>query len=104
MTDLEISKALAVAIGWGAKDCLSEIHDGVFYVQRWPIATTPGMRWSRFDYRDPAVIWPIAEKFDCFPFASLGGWAAPMPGQYSDYEYTDTAAKAVALAVIGGEK
>lgn len=23
--------------------------------------------WQRFDHKDPAVIWPIAERFDAFP-------------------------------------
>ena len=53
----------------------------------------------QFDYRDPAVIWPIAERFNCFPMASIGGWCA----YFDCTDITadaDTAAKAVALAVI----
>jgi len=50
-----------------------------------------------FDYRNPLVIWPIAERFNCFPIKVEGGWTAWSGARYCT---ADTAAKAVALAVI----
>ena len=96
MTDhADISRRLALAIGWPTHE-LDEYD--------WP---TPGVlalddgEWRLFDYREPAVIWPIAERFDCFPmlYRSTGTWAVS-PGQWMAHEDTDTAALAVALAVI----
>lgn len=53
--------------------------------------------WHAFDYRDPVVIWPIAERFDCFPMRFENGWCVWSDGCFPT---ADTAAKAVALAVI----
>jgi len=97
MTDhADLSRRLALAIGWGEGHvavrggavvwCL-EKHDGV------------GHGWRRFDYRDPQVIWPIAERYGCFPYSAGGGaWgASTRNGGY----FGDTAAEAVTRAVIG---
>ena len=80
MNDLEISKALALAIGW------------------------TGGAWKMFDYRDWNVIGPIAERFDAFPkkLASMEGWWADVFGK--DARFADTPQKAIALAVIGAKK
>lgn len=103
MNDAEISRKLALAIGYKRKHVTTNL-DGGISVRRWGSPKgfpLPG--WYRFDYRDPAVIWPIAEKFDCFP----NMWDGEGPeawGAWCDAELrfidADTAAKAVALAVI----
>jgi len=135
MTDLEISKALALAIGWtedrrDENGCLDPdvITEGAAFGQESGVfAWCDGIQWRRFDYRDPAVIWPIAERYGCFPsdmvsddfkkhqqqgYPDIEGWEVFM----TDYKRStltkakwlhyraDTAAKAVALAVIGSAK
>ena len=134
MNDLEISKALALVIGWEL-DQMSE-HQGFIYVADWPnkknratvLNSTcypiPFLPWRKFDYRDTTVIWPIAERYSLFPSGvSNGNYAAAeklgrpindswecLRWHYDKIDgkargwvrYTaDTAAKAVALAVIG---
>jgi hypothetical protein len=100
MNDLEISKALALAIGW--KDCnvdpdvitIRGAYDPEPEIHCWH-----GGNWHRFDYRDWNVIGPIAEKFDCFPYKNGGVWKA-----CNHLAWADTPQKAIALAVIGGMK
>lgn len=94
MTDLEISKALALAIGWHK----SQVHWFTYgvYIQRqengcWVV--------DEFDYRDWAVAGPIAEKFDCFPKKINGMWEVPHSGEI--YR-ADTPQRTIALAVIQG--
>ena len=105
MTDLEISKALALAIGWQHHQ-MQETFEGLLVCTR--IATLRQFStWRLFDYRDPTVIWPIAERYGGFPKRASASWVAVhhklLPGISCPY-YADTAAKAVALAVIGGAK
>lgn len=94
----DLSRRLALALGW---------REGTYpeprmVVQRWGVVCWDGNKWRRFDYRDPAVIWPIAERFDCFPFRlSDGKWSAYASG--GKHVVTATAAEAVALAVIGAK-
>lgn len=98
MTDLEISKALALAIGWS--------YDQIFYNASSNIIEIDVAPYMRvFDYRDWNVIGPIAEKFDAFPtkVSSGAAWAniayeAPHPTDV----LVDTAQKAIAMAVIQG--
>ena len=91
-TDLEISKALALAIGWHEDHVLpSDKNPDMKQCWVWL-----GYAWKVFDYRDPTVIWPIAMEYDVFPKKdSIGLWS-------SDMWYTEdkTPEKAVALAVI----
>lgn len=113
MTDLEISKALALAIGW-EKDQMC-VHNRSFYVTDWPRKDNrktlllgsgryppPLTPWRKFDHMDWAVIGPIAEKFDLFPRKSetLGWW---LPHIYAKGFHT-TPQKAIASAVIGAKK
>lgn len=97
MTDAEISRRLALAIGWDVLpledgDEVATVIDRVSSVDRY------------FDYRDPAVIWPVAERFDCFPYKvdKKYGWGVNVFSEKDGWKYieADTAAKAVALAVI----
>lgn len=99
MTDLELSKALALAIGW--KTAMLLPSTACPSLQQCWVYT--GNKWRAFDYRDPLVIWPIAERYNCFPYALrdavgfTGRWNVLVNGLDHD---ADTAAKAVALAAI----
>ena len=91
-SDLEISKALALAIGWlgvSADDC-----EGVVKV-----LTRDGW-WRKFDYTDWNVIGPIAERYDAFPFRNgqTEWWASV--GQHGFAQFADTPQKCIAMAVI----
>lgn len=96
MTDQEISRRLALAIGYAQEDV--DQAEGCTWVRRdigggWT-------QWRKFNYREPAVIFPIAERFDAFPVEQYsGGWFA-MVRETSATGKAETAAKAVALAVI----
>ena len=96
MTDAEISRALALAIGW--PESATIVTHGQCFI--WY-----GSR--RFDYRDPAVIWPIAEKYNAFPLLGFTDkWSVAIEHPITRapvHVVCDTAAKAVALAVIGGK-
>lgn len=95
MTDAEISRQLALAIGWPR----TAVVLGTTGCYVWC-----GNRWRTFDYRDPAVIWPIAERYKCFPWKWEWGrdaWCSRIPGAV--YVAAPTAAEAVALAVIGAQ-
>jgi hypothetical protein len=99
MTDLEISKALALSIGWPVV-----FSDGkTAYVDTG--ITGPNLP---FDYRDWAVIGPIAEKFDCFPYKTTATQWVTTLGDTSRKPWpfygADTPQKAIALAVIGAKK
>ena len=92
----DISRCLALAIGW-RDDQLFNDHDGSYTsvnLSNHPFIQT----WKDFDYRDPLVIWPIAERFDCFPWKSGGMWKANNDG--GELQVATYAARAVALAVI----
>jgi len=101
MTDAQISKALALAIGWQESD-LYQGGDGSYVaVRRSGVFDT----WKVFDYTDETVIWRVAERFDCWPYLLTrdGTWRAVFKdrdGLYMTEAEADTAAKAVALAVI----
>jgi hypothetical protein len=96
MTDLEhadISRRLALAIGWVEADMIGG---------RTQIRIMDDAGWVLyFDYRDPEVIWPIAERFNAFPWRvySKNRWHANVDGS-GPVQMADTAALAVALAVI----
>ena len=105
MTDLEINKALALAIGWtenrrDENGCLDPdiavFSDGSWDVED-EVKVWDGLYWRTFDYRDPTVIWPIAKRYYVFPRMCRGQWLTTA-GLYN------TAEKAIAMAVIGGAK
>jgi hypothetical protein len=97
MTDLEISKKLALAIGWdeGAITCYS-VSGNVYvhYVKNCNGNAVRGQGYL-FDYRDWNVVGPIAEWYDCFPWNAACGWISR-----TDVVSADTPQKAIALAVI----
>jgi hypothetical protein len=107
MTDLEINKALALAIGWQEH----QIDAGPFniFVCTHVATLTNHAEYRLFNYGRPDVIWPIAEWYNAFPYA-LRGMTRQLTGKWCvqrhmgtrDYYETiaDTAAKAVALTVI----
>lgn len=101
MTDLEIDKALALAIGHKVA-YVTVLGEGI--PQVW-VQVDPRFEWSIrvFDHRDWNVIGPIAERYDCFPVKSAGKkqWASWV---YGPFIYADTPQKAIALAVIGAVK
>lgn len=97
MTDAEISRQLAIAIGWPESSLYNE-GDGSFCAIN--ISEQPFIeRWRDFDYRDPAVIWPIAERYDAFPAVIGVEWDVYIPATQT-FVRAGTAARAVALAVI----
>ena len=86
MTDLEIDRALALAIGW-RKTCEST-------KTFWVVEDSGNRR--VFTHKDWNVIGPIAERYDCFPWKDCrGDWVN------KHYQHTTTPQKAIALAVIG---
>jgi hypothetical protein len=98
MTDLEISKALALAIGWAkCQVAVSETLGEACIRVQYDINRV----WRIFDYRDWNVIGPIAARYDCFPFKMYDDTWCP---NNLRYYFADTPQKAIALAVIGAKK
>ena len=95
MNHVETSRHLALAIGYlpeqmqfNALNVCEVLYQNPFF----------GLSWRRFDYRDPVVIWQVAERYNVFPVrAETGVWDVPSVPMFGG---ADTAAKAVALAVI----
>jgi hypothetical protein len=102
MTDIEISKALALAIGWKPDQILE--YEGQSYIGL-PVGLG-GRRWHRlFSYKFWQVIGPIAERYNAFPHqSSVGTWSACIGGADAWVDHVDTPQKAIALAVIEGAK
>lgn len=98
MTDLEIDKALALAIGY-------KLFDVKFHDDMWAVVVYNGS-WRVFSHRDWNVIGPIAERYDCFPLRLRGrAWEAISRGKYKlGFFNADTPQRAIALAVIGATK
>jgi hypothetical protein len=96
MTDIEIDKALALAIGYKLFDVKFDMWAVVVYNGSWRV----------FSHRDWNVIGPIAERYDCFPLRLRGrAWEAISRGKYKlGFFNADTPQRAIALAVIGATK
>ena len=106
MTDIEIDKALALAIGWEQTYLSSQgicVYTGRYFDRvksdgRW----RDGMR--LFSHKDWNVIGPIAEKYNTFPIEdAFGRWFSAIGTQGKNVS-ADTPQKAIALAVIGAKK
>lgn len=93
MTDAEISRRLALAIGYAPEDIghFNPPHD-------MRIVVPFGNGWRLFSYKSPSVIWPIAERFNKWPRKEGDVWKCDP--SFTASITADTAAKAVALAVI----
>lgn len=103
MTDLEINKALALAIGYLPEHV--KVVDDVILVQRALRGNPLYSGLHNFDYKDWQTIGPIAEWFDCFPFQPFkppAKWAVFALNDYV-WVYADTPQKAIAMAVIAKE-
>ena len=99
MTNLEIDKALALAIGWTANDMRFYV-DGKFGLRDNSLDEVHQYR--LFSHLDWNVIGPIAERYNVFPYQWQDGrWGAP---RFTIMHYADTPQKAIALAVIQGAK
>lgn len=106
MTDLEISKALALAIGWKENQISTAkiSSDGGASWEDCCITVKPdGRKYGiPFWYTDWNVIGPIAEKYDAYPFRDkISRKWVTWQGRYAK---EDTPQKAIALAVIGAKK
>ncbi len=100
--DLKLSCALAKAIGWARTDItLMRGHCHVYGGHRF--VNDGHGAWRIFDYRDPTVCWAVAEQYDLFPrrLGGKGEWVITGRGGSARFTMADTAARAVALAVIG---
>ena len=98
MTNLDIDKALALAIGWKPEQIQKRWGGIAMWVDD---ADEP--QWVQFDHTDPAVIWPIAERFDLFPRRYKKLWLA-VRFMERTLAVHPCAATAVALAVIEANK
>lgn len=97
MTDQQINRALALAIGWPSGCVL--VGSNFIHICTAIATLRQTATWRTFDYRDPVVIWTIAERYDAFPQKLLSGWWEAVDRDGYSHR-ADTAAKAVALAVI----
>ena len=100
MTELEISKALALAIGWKPEQMReNRLRKGELLVKSdYEYFARP------FSYADWNVIGPVAERYDLFPMVAAchaDQWAIVTDKLEI---FADTPQKAIALAVIEGAK
>jgi len=106
MNDMQISKDLALAIGWKESQMRVTVEFGFQVACEPPRSCWTSPWWRGFDYRDPTVIWPIAVHYHAFPYklkfpASIAGkWNCFLFGKGD--QIADTPEKAIALAVIHG--
>ena len=100
MTDIEIDKALALAIGWKECDIVTSHLYGSVLVWVGLTEEFPN-GWRTFSHKDWNVIGPIAKKFGLLvDFKTCVAWQPNM----SVGKRGDTPQKAIALAVIGAKK
>jgi len=92
VTDLELNRKLALAIGW--REDQMEVLGDFLYVE----VVDDGYR--EFDHADWRVAGPIAKKFDCFPFYMAGLWW--VGGTLGNPIKADTPQRAIAMAATQG--
>lgn len=91
MTDQEINRKLALAIGWEPEQI--KPNGSSIFVRHCAL-------WCMFNYRHWHTIGPIAQRYDCFPMQTLDKeWFSYINGGRSS-DCVDTPQKAIALAVI----
>jgi hypothetical protein len=118
MTDLEISKALALTIGWEHDQM--KIVAGNLFVADWPrkdnrlsvlqnkhLYPVPLLPWKKFDYKDWTILGPLAEIYDAYPdFCDTGEgewWVAGCRRKgVNAGQGASTPQKACAMALIKG--
>lgn len=105
MTDQEINRRLALAIGWTSDRMRYYKGDSrLFLKARMFSEDWDFYVWRPFDYREWNVAAPIAERYDCFPQKTdCGDWIGFVPWSRVD-TWSDTPQKAIALAVIAAHK
>ena len=99
MTDIEIDRALALAIGHRASEMYTDREGNLCLPER-------GC-WRVFSHRDWNVIGPIAERYTAFPVLFDGNpkwYSNTWTGTRLHEEFADTPQRAIALAVIGAKK
>ena len=102
MTDLDINRRLALAIGWPRKRLWIE-DDEVRLLEHIPGFYGP--LWRVFDYTKWQVAGPIAARYNCFPWEDEDcKWVVYAPGYLSPPIYANTAQQAIALAVIAAHE
>jgi hypothetical protein len=103
MTDLKISKALALAIGWKPEQM--RFHKAQNGYEWMTILVRDFEQYGPyFDYRDWNVTGPIAARYNTFPIEdAFGCWFSAIGTQGKNVS-ADTPQKAIALAVIKGAK
>lgn len=109
MTDhADLSRRLALAIGW-EPSAIRVVGQTVWIYKSdhpWKANNPPLHPWTPFDYRDPVIAWRVAERYNAFPVKTsetqwLAGCRTTGPRATGVYMHADTAAEAVARAVIG---
>ena len=110
MTDFEINRALALAIGWPPHDIDVCEDSQTVYVCTHPATLKWDALFQVFDYKAANVIWPIAERYGHFPIQQFHGSAKKITWKRFVWSKkkkiwmiyaAETAAKCAALAVIG---
>lgn len=103
MTELEIDKALALAIGWKEHTVVT-LHLSSKVLVRFGVTEEFPNGWRVFSHKDWNVIGPIAARFNCFPFEdAFGRWFSDV-GTNGKKVGSYTPQKAIALAVIGAKR
>jgi hypothetical protein len=94
MNDLEISRRLALAIGWQK-----------VFTTGGCVMVSCGTTWRVFDHCEWDVAGPIAQRYNKFPYMQKTLAGVP-DGEWVIWPDTlaDTPQAAIALAVINGEK
>lgn len=98
MTDTEIDRRLALAIGYLPEDVLDLGDSGRITVWR-------ADRWRVFSHKEWETIGPIAERFDLFPVRLTDGkWSRVVCGPAPAFLLTDiiesTPQRCIALAAL----
>ena len=99
MTDTEIDKRLALAIGY-LPEHVRFCREGIEVARRYGGSPSMFMQpWFLFSHTDWRTIGPIAERYDCFPWATEDGrWFVVAGARRTIIEKTPQ--RAIALAVI----